>query len=349
VEFCTLFDVNYLSRGLVLYRSLRAVSPASTLRVFCMDDQTQVLLERLALPGLAVVRLDELESYDVQLRAIKPTRSQIEYCWTATPSVCLYSLEREPELQMITYLDADLMFFQDPAPVFDELDDGSILLTPHGTPPGGYIVQFMPFRRDERAFTALQWWRERCLEWCYDRSEGDRFGDQAYLDDWPERFEGVRVLRHPGAAAGPWNDSSCSFRREGGGVTVNGRPLIFYHYATLRLYHGRLTALPRLGVLAGHYRSTAGVDEFVWATPFPISDQARSLVWDPYARLLAEALNEIRRLEPSFTAGSAHLTVPNIGYQALRSALPRRVRGVLTRAMGGRIHSALRRPFYRPR
>lgn len=348
MDFCTLLDVNYLPRGLVLYRSLREVFPTSTLRVFCMDEEAKLLLERMELPNLVVIGLEELESHDTALRAIKSTRSQIEYCWTATPAVCLYSFERESELQLITYVDADLMFFQSPAPLFDELGDGSILLTPHGTPPGGYIVQFMPFRRDERALTALRWWRERCLEWCYDRAEDDKFGDQAYLDDWPVRFENVRVLQHPGGAAGPWNDVGSRFEQREGVVTVNGRPLIFYHYASLRLYRGGLTAFPRLGVLSSHYRSTAESDGLVWATPFEISEQSRRLVWEPYTRRLAEAFRDIRRIEPSFAAGVARLTVPNLAYQAVRWAVPRRLRSTLSRTLGGRVHSALRRPFYRP-
>jgi hypothetical protein len=349
VDFCTLFDINFLPRGLVLYRSLREVAPESTMRVFCMDNETKVLLERMALPGLAVIGLEELEAHDTSLAAVKSTRSQVEYCWTATPAVCLYSLERELELELITYVDADIMFFQNPAPLFDELGDGSILITPHGTPPGGYIVQFMPFRRDEKGLTALRWWRERCLEWCYDWAEGDKFGDQAYLDDWPERFEGVRILEHVGGAVGPWNDAGSRFERREGVVTVNGRHLIFYHYATLRLYRGGLTAFPRLGVLSRHYRLTADADRLVWATPFEISERSRRLVWEPYTRRLAEALQDIRRIEPSFAAGVARLTFANLAYQTARRAMPRRLRTALSRALGGRIHSALRRPFYRPR
>ena len=41
--------------------------------------------------------------------------------------------------------------------------------------------------RDE-GIAALRWWRERCIEWCYDCVEGDRFADQRYLDRLPGMF-----------------------------------------------------------------------------------------------------------------------------------------------------------------
>ena len=92
-EFCTLFDVNYLPRGLVLYRSLERVCPDFRLRVFCMDAETERILDALALPKLAIVPLAELERHDPELLEVKPTRTQVEYCWTATPAVSPLRLE----------------------------------------------------------------------------------------------------------------------------------------------------------------------------------------------------------------------------------------------------------------
>src|SRR5258708_21614273 len=99
--YCTLFDANYLTRGLALYESLRRHEPGAVLRVFCMDEQTKTVLDRLALPGLLTIALDELERHDSELRAVKSDRTPLEYCWTATPSIALYCLEREPELDLI--------------------------------------------------------------------------------------------------------------------------------------------------------------------------------------------------------------------------------------------------------
>ena len=79
-----------------------------------------------------------------------------------------------------------------------------------------YNVQFMTFRRDARGLEALHWWRDRCIEWCYYRVEDGKLGDQKYLDDWPERFDGVHVLEHPGGGLAPWNVENYELARRNG-------------------------------------------------------------------------------------------------------------------------------------
>jgi 2-polyprenyl-3-methyl-5-hydroxy-6-metoxy-1,4-benzoquinol methylase len=310
-EFCTLFDINYLPRGLVLYRSLERYCTDFRLRVFCMDTETKEILNRLALPRLTAIGLDELEAHDSELLAVKPTRTQVEYCWTATPAVCAYALETEPELEAITYLDADLMFFRDPEPIWHEFGDDSVLIVPHRYAPqwqpheetsGTYNVEFMTFRRDERGLEALHWWRERCLEWCFFRFEDGKMGDQKYLDDWPERFAGVHVLEHPGGGLAPWNVDRYELARQNGSVLVDDRELVFYHYHSLRLYRG-ITLLRALGFLSQDFRFTGGAAPFVWTTAYPVEPGEQELIWDPYLTELRHALQELRRREGAFDAG----------------------------------------------
>src|SRR5205823_10040223 len=96
-------------------------------------------------------------------------------------------------------------------------------------------VGLMAFRNDSFGRECLEWWRERCLEWCYDRLEGDRFADQKYLDDWPTRFERVVVLQHKGAGVAPWNAMNYQICLQNGRVIVDGQPLIFYHFHGLKI------------------------------------------------------------------------------------------------------------------
>jgi hypothetical protein len=290
-EFCTLFDSNYLFKAVALHRSLLERCPSFHLTAFCFDEQAKDVIDRLELPSLSTVGLGQLEEFDPELLSVKPDRTPVEYCWTATPSLPLYIFANRPGTNEITYLDADLMFFADPEPLFEEMGNASVLITPHryaqeyahAAVNGIYNVQFLTFRRDNRGMEALQWWHDRCIEWCYYRLEDGKLGDQKYLDDWPERFAGVHVLAHKGGGLAPWNITQYDVRRDVEGVRVDEDPLIFFHYHRLKLVEG------------GRYD---------WRPPgYFISDANRRLVYDPYLTALSEAVRDVQRVAPGFEKG----------------------------------------------
>ena len=239
-HFCTYFDRNYLTRGLVLYRSLaRHFQHHFTLWVLCFDATTYQTLDRLHLPGVRLIALEQFEAGDSDLQRAKAERNLVEYYWTCTPSLPLYILNHNPEVHLITYLDADLCFYGDPLPIYAEMGDRSVLIVEHrytsehahlAATSGIYNVGLLAFRRDDRGLACLHWWRDRCLEWCFTRCEDGKFGDQKYLDDWPQRFGGVVVLQHKGAGLAPWNAAQYSVEWNEGRLTVDDAPLIFYHF-----------------------------------------------------------------------------------------------------------------------
>ena len=49
------------------------------------------------------------------------------------------------------------------------------------------------------------WWREACLDWCYNRLEDGKFGDQKYLDSWQDNFRGVMEVKNIASILAPWN------------------------------------------------------------------------------------------------------------------------------------------------
>lgn len=242
-HFCTYFDRNYLSRGLVLYRSLaRHCQRPFTLWVLCFDAITYQTLDRLCLAGVRLIALDQFEAGDSDLQRAKTERSLVEYFWTCTPSLPLY-IFNHLQVDSIMYLDADLCFYSDPMPVYSEMGDGSILIVEHRYPAehahlaatsGIYNVGLLAFRHDDRGLACLRWWRDRCLEWCYTRIEDGKFGDQKYLDDWPQHFAGVVVLKHEGAGLAPWNAAQYGIEFKDERVNIDGVPLIFYHFHGLK-------------------------------------------------------------------------------------------------------------------
>lgn len=287
--YVTLFDSNYLTRGLVLYRSLLRHAGEFHLWIICFDELAYQLLSQLNLEKVTLVPLSQFE--DEELLRIKPERSPKEYCWTCTPSTALYVLNTELHVDLITYLDADLMFFSSPEPIFTEAGDASILLTEHRNLPefeasfyngGKYNVQFMTFRRSSDGLKALTWWRERCLEWCFDRFEDGKHGDQKYLDDWLERFKGVHVVQHLGAGLAPWNNTQHSITQREGQVFVEKDPLIFYHFHSFRLHPFNIVYLFHL---------------------YPISREVHEWIYPLYFQEMVQSYKSIQAIDPKFNRG----------------------------------------------
>ncbi len=251
-NFCTLFDSNYLSRGLTMYESLKNHCDNFHLYVFAFDDKTKEILDALNYHNITVITLKEFEN--AQLLSVKASRSVAEYCWTCTPSTILYVLNNF-EVDNCTYIDADLYFYSSPKALFDEMGDKSVLITEHRYTPkydrseiaGTYCVQFITFKKNEHGLTALNWWVNACLDWCYDRYEDGKFGDQKYLDDWTTRFEGVHVLEHLGGGLAPWNIQQYKVvSRSGDQIKMINKKdnhafeAVFYHYHYVRYYENNI-------------------------------------------------------------------------------------------------------------
>ncbi len=289
LNFCTLFDSNYLTRGLAMYESLREHCGNFHLYAFPFDAKCLDILLKLDLPSVTVVPLEKFE--DEKLLAVKPSRTPVEYCWTCTPSIILYSMNKFA-LSNCAYIDADLYFYSDPSVLFGEFKDGSVIITKHRYTPyydlsklsGIYCVQFVAFKNDAAGIEVLKWWRDACLDWCYARTEDGKFGDQKYLDDWTHRFKGVSDLENLGGGAAPWNVQQyiiCSVNGKLSGIekkSGTGFDLVFYHFHSVRFFKdGRVS-------FGSHH----------------LSHNAKRLLYIPYIKALEAARDRIAAIDDSF-------------------------------------------------
>jgi len=288
--FCTLFDSGYLLKGVAMLRSLKRFCPKAEIFVLCMDKQCQVILERLDLPFVRCIPLDELE--DEALLDAKSDRGVAEYCWTLSPCLPWYVMQEHLEIDFITYLDADLLFYSDVQPLFDEIGDASIAIIEHRFSPrlqdrevnGRFCVEWVSFRRDQESLACLSKWRAQCIEWCYYRLEDGKMGDQKYLDEWPSLYSSCHILMHPGAGIAPWNYEQFSFgRNEINQITVEDSPLIFYHFHQFQLLDNG-----KFDRLSSFYTS-------VCTEP--------SIVYRFYEDALKNCIEEVRTVAPFFMEG----------------------------------------------
>jgi hypothetical protein len=269
-HYVTLFDTLFLPQGLVLHMSMERQLKDYTLWILCVDDKAYELLKGLKLPNVRLLQLSKIET--PELLKVKPTRTIGEYCWTLTPFAPRFVFEADPTVQRITYLDADLWFRKHTQLIFDEFESSGkqVLITDHAYAPeydqtaesGQYCVQFMIFKRSG-CEPVRKWWEERCIDWCYARLENNKFGDQKYLDDWPEQFASlVHVLLNKELALAPWNAARLPYGHA-----------VFYHFHALRII------------------STTKVDRGNYFLP----KQVLINIYNPYLLDLRQAVNRLQQ------------------------------------------------------
>lgn len=245
-NFCTLFDSNYAARGLSLYRSLEEYCKGDfQLTILCMDEKVHKALTRLRLPKARLWRVEDIG--DAELLAVRRTRPMREFCWTCPGPLMLALLKEEGPGSVVAYLDADLFFFSDIKPVYDELGAKDILIHGHNFAPehasfaktsGLFNVGLIAVRNSPEGLACLGRWRAQNIEMCVLDLEKGYCGDQKYLDEWPDLYPNLVVVRHPGIGVAPWNVGAHEVGEREGRLTIDGQPLIFYHFHALKILTG---------------------------------------------------------------------------------------------------------------
>lgn len=246
--FATYFDRNYLSRGLVLYDSLKEFCKNFKLFILCLDNESKEYFQNRpdSFPEVTIIFLSEIESFDVELNRIKESRSRIEYYFTISPCLPLYIL-KQYNLPHICTVDADILFLDSPKPLFNYLDNHSIVITPHkfskeiesSIKYGRFNVSFQIFKNDTTGLNCLERWRKLCLEWCGDYYDevNNRFADQKYLDEWPSLYGiNLKILDDNICGIAPWNLNNYKIINEGKHFFSNGEKMVFYHFHHFKIF-----------------------------------------------------------------------------------------------------------------
>jgi hypothetical protein len=309
--FCTLFDWSYLAQGLALYRSLeRVVKDDFVLYVLCVGDYVPDALHYLNLPNLRLVHLADIEND--ALRAVRSTRTVGEYCWTCTTPLLLHVLSLHPPDTVVTYVDADLWFYSDPTAVLTEMGDGSIFIHEHDFAPeyadllassGRFNVGLAAFRNNEEGLACLRRWYAQCIDECAMDPAAGKCGDQNYLDEWPNLYPGLVISQNPGVGLAPWNVSKRQLGSVKGTTTVDGQPVVFYHFHSLRMLRPRLGFKPVI-MASGKYF----FDPSVVRT-----------IYEPYARELWRVSSDLDKA--NFGIANLVPTVPHMYSQLLNHQL----------------------------
>lgn len=304
--FCTYFDSVFIYRGLSLYDSLCSHAGDFILWALCFDHKTYELLEELNLPRLHTISLNEFEAANPALVEIKKTRSSLEYYWTTTPLLPIYIFKSQPHINTIAYLDADLFFYSDVQPIYEEWGSGSIYIIPHRfsmavrrqeqLQNGIYNVGLVGFRRDDSGLACLDRWASQCLDWCYmSHSEPGKLGDQKYLDDWPSRYSNCIISQNEGIGVGGWNILDYKIQKKDGQIFLNNFKLLMAH-------------LNFIEVLSKHF--------FVGPSLWSLRP-----IYIPYAKALKKSIEMVDKIMPNFNPAYYKLSAAKWLVKSIRGGI----------------------------
>ncbi len=288
-KFCVLFDRNYLYKGLTLYFSLLKNCDNFHLYILCKDEMTHTVLQKMNLSKVSLIQAVDFENNE--LLHVKKQRNVSEYSWTLASSLCWYMMDIIGENEMITYLDADMCFFDDPKVIFEEIGDSSIAIVEHRLRGvrktlekfvGKYNVGWVSFRKDKDGLSAAEWWKDRVLEWCGAYFKDGKIGDQHYLNDWLTRYNNVCVIKNEGADVAPWNVCNNKVDFVSNKIIIGDTPLIFYHFHNFILVNKTY---------------------FIYASAYHIPRLAKKYIYGKYFKNVKDTIETVDKIYPSFNYG----------------------------------------------
>lgn len=235
----TIASKNYLAHARTLLKSVKDLHDSVDLYLLLVDEIRDEFDRNKE--GFTVIEARELCVPDFEVMAFK--YNIIEFNTAMKPFFLRYLVEKGYE--KVVYLDPDIMVFHKLDPIFNLLDQHSIVLTPHITTPlssidmsnpresvylanGIYNLGFIALADTSEARDMLDWWCRKCAQECFIDVESGLFVDQKWCEFIPIFYESSHVLRHLGCNMAFWN----LHERHLDGDLVNGtEPLVFYHFS----------------------------------------------------------------------------------------------------------------------
>lgn len=251
----TIVAKNYIGLALILEKSIRKYYNNVDFYIVIADEVESGVITNL--PPNALIAKDILNLSDDIWYNMSFKYNLTEFCTSIKPLSFKYFINSK-KYKKVIYLDPDIYFFSSIEPIFKELDNVSMVLTPHilqipnkgatDSPEsdwmtcGMFNLGFCGIRDTSKSKRILDWWHERLVSSCFNERLKGQFTDQKWMDFIPCFLESTELtISHKlGYNFAPWNFFEREIMQQEGCLkvksridykTINMEQLVFVHFS----------------------------------------------------------------------------------------------------------------------
>lgn len=235
----TVCNMAYMPKALVLAESVSKYTD-KRLKIFLFDKKVSIDLSKY---NVDIVWVEDLNIDNYLQLAFK--YDIIEFSTSLKPLITKYLLN---SFDKVIFLDPDTCLFHPITPILEDLNENSILLTPHYTTPqsndlsesdtgmlrfGSFNLGFYAVRKSEESIYFLNWWSQRCIDLCYMDSQFGLSTDQKWVSIAPCFFKDIKISFNLGYNFAAWNswERFLSKDQNGNYIVNDNQPLVFFHFS----------------------------------------------------------------------------------------------------------------------
>lgn len=241
----TICSNNYLAYAKVLGKSLKKYEPELMFLIFLCDEKNDEI--DYSLLADEVISMKDIEP---QLAALASRYNIVELNTAVKPRVFEYLLN-ERNAEQVIYFDPDIKIYSSFVNLFIELQNSSVILTPHICTPipmddrkpaenhflnfGIYNLGFIGVNNTEESKKFIMWWKNHTYKQGYIDVYKGIFVDQLPVNLAPIFFKDVKIISNKGFNMAPWNLHERYLSKKNGGYVVNEtEELIFFHFSSFK-------------------------------------------------------------------------------------------------------------------
>ncbi len=273
---CTIIAKNYISFARTLCASFLEHHPAGKCFVLVIDETESYIdssLEPFVMLSPQVLPITDWDDFSFKYNIT-------ELATAVKPYLLEYILQKKG-VDRVLYLDPDILVLNPLIGLYDLLDEGDMVITPHldkdypddtSMPNDSHIMKsgiynlgFLGVKDSINGLDFLRWWQHKLYDRCVMNHAKGYFVDQKFIDYALPLFDGFKIVSDPGYNVAYWNLHSRGVENVGSEWTCNGGPLYFFHFSDFKAERPdhisrhqnryQMDELPDLHKLFKHYSS----------------------------------------------------------------------------------------------